>query len=54
MGVELLILTVYFICVIYVLYQMALSVEDKLEDQLVIVLNGEELQDAVNAQLQSV
>jgi hypothetical protein len=52
MGVELLILTVYFICVIYVLYQMALSVEDKLEDQVAIHLNGEELQDAVNAQLQ--
>lgn len=52
MGVELLILTVYFICVIYVLYQMALSVEDKLEDQVEIKLNGEELQAAVNAQLQ--
>lgn len=52
MGVELLILTVYFICVIYVLYQMALSVEDKLEDQVEIKLNGEELQTAVNAQLQ--
>jgi len=52
MGVELLILTVYFICVIYVLYQMALSVEDKLEDQVAVVLNGEALQDAVNAQLQ--
>lgn len=52
MGVELLILTVYFICVVYVLYQMALSVEDKLEDQVAIVLQGEELQNAVNAQLQ--
>lgn len=52
MGVEILILTIYFICVLYVLYQMALSVEDKLEDQVKIVLQDEELQNAVNAQLQ--
>ncbi|MEM1310783.1 MAG: hypothetical protein AAGF98_15045 [Cyanobacteria bacterium P01_H01_bin.153] len=52
MGVEFLILTIYFICVIYVLYQMALSVEDKLEDQFAILLDGEGLQAAVNAQLQ--
>jgi len=52
MGVEFLILTVYFICIIYVLYQMALSVEDKLEDQVEIILQGEALQAAVNAQLQ--
>ncbi|MGF1460937.1 MAG: hypothetical protein ACFBSG_18150 [Leptolyngbyaceae cyanobacterium] len=52
MGVEVLILTIYFICVIYVLYQMALSVEDKLEDQVEIFLAGEELAAAINAQLQ--
>lgn len=52
MGVAFLILTVYFICVIYVLYQMALSVEDKLEDQVEVLLEGEALAAAVNAQLQ--
>jgi len=52
MGVEFLILTVYFICVVYVLYQMALSVEAQLEDQLDIKLQSEALQDSVNAQLQ--
>ena len=31
---------------------MALSVEDKLEDQVEIILQGEALQAAVNAQLQ--
>jgi hypothetical protein len=52
MGTDLLILTVYFICVVYVLYQMALSVESSLEDQLVIVLDKESLQAAVTAQLE--
>ncbi|MEM6837640.1 MAG: hypothetical protein AAF609_12380 [Cyanobacteria bacterium P01_C01_bin.120] len=52
MGVEFLILTIYFICVLYVLYQMALSVEDKLEDQFKIVLDADYLQTAVNTQLQ--
>jgi len=51
MATDLLILTVYLICVVYVLYQMALSVEDKLEDQIEIVLEAESLQEAVNAQL---
>ncbi len=52
MGADLLILTIYFICIIYVLYQMALSVEAKLEDQVQIVLNADPLQEAVNAQLE--
>lgn len=52
MGVELLILTVYFICVVYVLYQMALSVEARREDQYEIVLDGESLEQAIAAQLQ--
>lgn len=52
MGVELLILTIYFICVVYVLYQMALSVEAKLEDQFEIVLDSERLQNAIAEQLQ--
>lgn len=51
MGVEFLILTIYFICVTYVLYQMALSVEAKLEDQVRIVLNAEILQSTVTTQL---
>jgi hypothetical protein len=52
MGVELLILTIYFICVVYVLYQMALSVEAKLEDQFEIVLDGDSLKAAIANQLQ--
>ncbi|HEY9888758.1 MAG TPA: hypothetical protein V6D02_10180 [Candidatus Obscuribacterales bacterium] len=51
MGVEFLILTVYFICIVYVLYQMALSVEAKLEDQVEIVLLKDHLEAAVNEQL---
>ncbi|NEQ47883.1 MAG: hypothetical protein F6K00_31880 [Leptolyngbya sp. SIOISBB] len=53
MAVELLILTVYFICVVYVLYQMALSVEAKLEDQFEIVWREQEQLEAyINSQLQ--
>lgn len=51
MGVEILILTIYFICVIYVIYQMALSVEAKREDQFEIEFDGEALQAAVSTQL---
>lgn len=53
MGIDILILTIYAICVVYVLYQMALSVEDKLEDQYEVVLDSEALQAAVAAQLQN-
>lgn len=52
MGVGFLILTVYFICVIYVLYQMALSVEAKLENQFKIALNFDELKEQLTKQLQ--
>lgn len=52
MGRDILILTIYFICVIYVLYQMALSVEAKLEDQIQIVLDQEGLQKAIAPQLE--
>lgn len=52
MGADILILTIYLICVVYILYQMALSVEAKLEDQVEIVLDGDTLQAAVAAQLQ--
>ncbi|MBE7380606.1 MAG: hypothetical protein F6J95_004235 [Leptolyngbya sp. SIO1E4] len=52
MGADILILTIYLICVTSVLYQMALSVEAKLEDQVEVVLDGENLQAAITAQLQ--
>ena len=39
MGSDVLILTIYFLVVIYVLYQMALSVEKNLEDRLLIKLD---------------
>ncbi len=51
MGADILILTIYFICVVYVLYQMALSVEAKLEDQVEIVLDTEGVPEAIAAQL---
>jgi hypothetical protein len=51
MTIDLLILTIYFICVAYVVYQMALSVEAQLEDQIVIQLDREMLQSAVVNQL---
>ncbi|MDB9524869.1 hypothetical protein PN498_02620 [Oscillatoria sp. CS-180] len=52
MGIEFLIVTIYLICVVYVLYQMALSVEDKLEDQVKIVLDGDILESEIATQLQ--
>ena len=52
MGADILILTIYLICVIYVLYQMALSLEGKLEDQVEVVLDEATLQEATNEQLQ--
>lgn len=51
MATDIFILTIYLICVVYVLYQMALSVEEKLEDQVEIVLDGDLLKKAVNSQL---
>lgn len=52
MTTDLLILTIYLICVAYVIYQMALSVEAKLEDQVEIILDRQILRDAIAAQLQ--
>ncbi|MEO1296195.1 MAG: hypothetical protein AAFW75_10390 [Cyanobacteria bacterium J06636_16] len=52
MAADLFIVTVYLICVVYVLYQMALSLEDKLEDQFDIVLDEASLQEAAVGQLQ--
>ncbi|HEY9736535.1 MAG TPA: hypothetical protein V6D06_09640 [Trichocoleus sp.] len=51
MTTDLLILTIYFICVAYVIYQMALSIEAKLEDQITIQLDRELLQTSVTNQL---
>jgi hypothetical protein len=51
MAADILILTIYFICVVYVLYQMALSVEAKLEDQVQVVLDTDTLQAAIAPQL---
>ena len=51
MGSDVLILTIYFLVVIYVLYQMALSVEKSLENKLKINLNQSILLDQINQQL---
>lgn len=48
---DLLILTVYFICMGYVVYQMALSIEEELEDQVVLVPDAASLESAVRSQL---
>ena len=48
---ELLLLTVYFLIVIYVLYQMALSLEDKLEDKIDISLDEGFLKEQTQQQL---
>ncbi len=52
MGSDVLILTIYFLVVIYVLYQMALSVENSLENKLKVDLNQDLLLDQINQQLQ--
>ena len=51
MELDFLILTVYFICVGYVVYQMALSIEEELEDQVVLVPDTANLESAVRSQL---
>ncbi|MEM8611930.1 MAG: hypothetical protein AAGF93_07915 [Cyanobacteria bacterium P01_H01_bin.105] len=51
MGSDVLILTIYFLVVIYVLYQMALSVENTLENKLKVDLNRDILRDQINQQL---
>lgn len=44
-------LTVYFLVVIYVLYQMALSLEDQLEDKVIIILDQSFLAEQTQTQL---
>ncbi|MEO1590047.1 MAG: hypothetical protein AAFU71_02020, partial [Cyanobacteria bacterium J06632_22] len=51
MGSDVLILTIYFLVVIYVLYQMALSLESQLEEKVKISLNLKESAQSVQAQL---
>ncbi len=48
---DILILTVYFICMGYVVYQMALSIEEELEDQVTLVPDPASLESTVRAQL---
>lgn len=48
---DILLLTVYFICVGYVLYQMALSVDADLEDQVSLIPDGDLLAQSVAEQL---
>ncbi|NEP17718.1 MAG: hypothetical protein F6J97_12575, partial [Leptolyngbya sp. SIO4C1] len=48
---DVLILTIYFLVVIYVLYQMALSLEAQQEDQIELLLDAEKLEKNVRAQL---
>ncbi|MEL6333896.1 MAG: hypothetical protein AAFQ76_15045 [Cyanobacteria bacterium J06626_26] len=51
MGSDVLILTIYFLVVIYVLYQMALSIESNLEDKVEIVLDQDKLVEQIHGQL---
>lgn len=51
MEVDILLLTVYFICLGYVTYQMALSLEAELEDQIKILPDHEVLKSSVQDQL---
>ncbi|MBD0337465.1 MAG: hypothetical protein ICV62_18415 [Cyanobacteria bacterium Co-bin13] len=51
MEIDILLLTIYFIVVSYVVYKMALSVEAQLEDQIVIQLDRQLLQTSVTNQL---
>lgn len=51
MTTDILILTIYLICVVYVLYQMALAAEAKLQDQIEVVLDGKTLIETIATQL---
>ncbi len=51
MGSDVLILTIYFLVVIYVLYQMALSLESQLEEKVKVSLNLKDSAESVQAQL---
>lgn len=51
MSNDVLILTIYFLVVIYVLYQMALAIESNLDDKIRVDLDRETLKHEVNRQL---
>lgn len=51
MSNDVLILTIYFLVVIYVLYQMALTIESNLDDKVKVELRREALEAEVNRQL---
>ncbi|MBE9067106.1 hypothetical protein IQ260_10610 [Leptolyngbya cf. ectocarpi LEGE 11479] len=51
MSNDVLILTIYFLVVIYVLYQMALAIESNLEDKVKVDLDRDALANEVNRQL---
>lgn len=53
MGNDVLILTIYFLVVIYVLYQMALSIESNLDNKVKVDLDRETLINEINKQLQN-
>jgi hypothetical protein len=52
LDMETLLLAVYFLVVLYVLYQMALSLEDKLEDKVDIFIEENTLVEQTKAQLE--
>jgi hypothetical protein len=52
LDMETLLLAVYFLVVLYVLYQMALSLEDKLEDKVDIFIEENTLGEQTQAQLE--
>jgi hypothetical protein len=51
MEIDILLLTIFFICIGYLIYQMALSIEAELEDQVVLIPNPEALVTALREQL---
>jgi len=51
MGTDLLLVTVYLICVGYVVYRMYLELKDRLQDEVTVVLDGDNLVPMVRTQL---
>lgn len=51
MRPDLLILTIYFICLVYVLYQMAKDVEDAIDPKVKLLLDAQLLRESIEQQL---
>lgn len=51
MGTDLLLVTIYLICVGYVVYRMYLELKDRLQDEVTIVPDGDNLASVVRTQL---